>query len=147
MLVQQEQYGAIQIAPSSAISRRFDASLSGVMRRDRNHPSIVIWCLLNEMWDGPQFRHAVQSLPLVKHLDDTRLVWLGSGGFDMQFSQGSLSNPGAMEWQHLMGNETPGGPGLSYSADDGRMLTNQAPVKADIHPYQPGRHTAAEIER
>lgn len=147
MLVQQEHYGAIQIAPSTALSRRFDASLSGVMRRDRNHPSIVIWCLLNEMWDGPQFRHAVQSLPLVKHLDDTRLVWLGSGGFDMQFSQGSLSNPGAMEWQHLMGSETPGGPGLSYSADYGRMLTNQAPVKADIHPYQPVPHTAAEIER
>ena len=147
ILVQQEHYGGIQIAPSPDLARRFDASLSGVIRRDRNHPSIAIWCLLNEMWDGPQFRHGVQALPLVKFLDDTRLVWLNSGAFDLQFGQGSLSNPGTTEWQCLMGSEAPGMPGSANWADYGAMLDNQGDIKADIHPYQPVPHTAAEIER
>ena len=59
----------------------------GVIIRDGNHPSIVTWCLLNEMFDGPQFHHAASSLPLLKSLYDTRLMWLNSGGFDMTFSQ------------------------------------------------------------
>jgi len=151
ILVQQEHYGAQHFGPddgSPEMNRRFDDSISGVIRRDRNHPSIVIWCLLNEIWDGPQFRHAVQSLPMVKFLDDTRLVWLGSGGFDLQFSQGSLSNPGATDWQCLMGNETPGGPNFPFSWPDyAAMLDNKFDVKADIHPYQSIPHTVAEIQR
>lgn len=151
ILVQQEHYGAQHFGPddgSADMLRRFDASISGVIRRDRNHPSIVIWCLLNEVWDGAQFQHAAKSLPLVKSLDDTRIVWLGSGGFDLQFSQGSISNPGATEWQCLMGNETPAGANYPFSwADYGAMLDNKLEVKADIHPYQSIPHTFAEIQR
>ena len=147
VLVQQEHYGGIQITPSPELTRRFDASVSGMIRRDRNHPSIAIWCLLNEMWDGPQFRHGVETLPLVKFLDDTRLVQLNSGAFDLQFGQGSLSNPGATEWQFLMGSEAPGKSGSSNWADYGAMLDNKFDVKSDIHPYQPVPHTAVDIQR
>jgi hypothetical protein len=142
ILVQQEHYGAIQMADTPEMPGRFDASLAGVLRRDRNHPSIVIWCLLNEISAGPQFQHAVESLPLVKYLDDTRVVWLNSGGFDMQLAQGSVSNPGSTGWEYLLGNERPDGPVTSHAMSGG-----QAEIKADIHPYQPVPHTAVEIER
>ena len=148
VLVQQEHYGAVHMADGPAMPRRFDDSIGGVIRRDRNHPSIVIWGVLNEILDGAQFRHAVGSLPLLKHLDDTRVYWLNSGGFDLDLSQGSMSNPGAKEWQHLMGSENPDGLRIPFSWPAyTAMVGGTAPVKADLHPYQPIPHTAAEIER
>jgi hypothetical protein len=142
ILVQQEHYGAVAMADTPEMPGRFDQSIAGVIRRDRNHPSIVLWCLLNEINAGPQLRHAADSLPLVKFLDDTRVVWLNSGGFDLQLSQGSLSNPGATDWEHLIGNERPNGPATSHA-----MTAGQTEIKADIHPYQPVPHTAVEIDR
>ena len=45
------------------MAERFDESILGMVRRDRNHPSVTIWGLLNETPDGPVFRHAVGVLP------------------------------------------------------------------------------------
>ena len=147
MLVWQENLSGIQITPSPDLERRFTDSLVGMIRRDRNHPSIVMWCLMNEMWDGPQFRHGVASLPLIKYLDDTRVYYLNSGGFDMQMSIGSISNPGATEWEYLMGSERPDGPSLRYPEEYGVMQANAGDIKGDIHAYQSVPHTQAEIER
>jgi hypothetical protein len=157
ILVQQEHYGAFWMTPSPEFGRRFDASISGVIRRDRNHPSIVIWGLLNEMGilgresDLIQFRHAVQSLPLVKSLDNTRLILLNSGGFDLQFGQGSISNPGSTEWQCLMGSEAPGKPGKTDSVDwmayYNEMCDNKVDIKADHHYYPVVPFTAPDIQR
>ena len=150
ILVQQEHYGAIQIAPTPEMGPRFDASISGMIRRDRNHPSIVIWGLLNEAGmagDLAQFRHGVRSLPLVKYLDDTRLVSLNSGGFDMQFGQASMSNPGAADWQFLMGGEAPGKPGfVDWWADFSAMSYNKLDFKSDMHFYPPAPHTTPIID-
>ena len=41
------------------MAEHFDRSYDEMIRRDRNHPSVVIWGLLNETYDGPVFRHAV----------------------------------------------------------------------------------------
>ena len=41
------------------MAERFDAAVGELIRRDRNHPSVVMWGLLNETHDGPAFRHAV----------------------------------------------------------------------------------------
>ena len=41
-----------------------------------------MWGLLNETGPGNVFRQAVASLPLVRRLDDSRVVLLGSGRFD-----------------------------------------------------------------
>lgn len=147
MLVWQEHFGGIQITPSPDLERRFEASVVGMLRRDRNHPSVVMWGLMNEMWEGPQFSQGVAMLPLVKYLDDTRLVFLNSGGFDMNLANGSVSNPGATEWEYLMGSERPDGPNLRYPEEYIIMQANAGDIKADIHHYQSVPHTAAEIER
>lgn len=148
ILVQQEHYGAVHLADGPGMPGRFDNSIGGVIRRDRNHPSIVIWGVLNEILDNAHFRHAASSLPRLKHLDDTRVYSLNSGGFDLDMSQGSLSNPGAKEWQHLMGNESPDGPKIPFSWPAyAAMVGGTAPVKSTLHPYQSIPHTAAEIER
>ena len=61
--------------------RAFRSRITEMIMRDRNHPSVVMWGLLNETSDGPVFRHAVDMLPLVRSLDDTRVVMLNSGLF------------------------------------------------------------------
>ena len=55
---------------------------AAMIRRDRNHPSVAIWGLLNETFDGPVFRQAVGFLPKLRALDPTRLVLLSSGRWD-----------------------------------------------------------------
>ena len=76
-----------------------------MVRRDRNHPSVVIWGLLNETYDGPVFRHAVGYLRRLRALDDTRLVLLSSGRWDGDLAVGSVSNPGEATWRHEWGSE------------------------------------------
>lgn len=93
----------------SKMPGRFDNSMLGIVARDRNHPSIVIWGLLNETIDGPVFRHAYNSLGKLRLLDDSRLVLLNSGRWDGIISVGSLSNPKSMEWEPVWGKETEGG--------------------------------------
>ncbi len=82
LMVYDECYAAWCVAPSPHSASRWNQSTAGMIRRDRNHPSVVIWGLLNETLDGPVFAHAMDSLEFVKQLDDTRVVMLNSGRFD-----------------------------------------------------------------
>ncbi|MFH1264636.1 MAG: glycoside hydrolase family 2 TIM barrel-domain containing protein, partial [Planctomycetota bacterium] len=82
LLVYQESFASSPIADSPKMGQRFDRSVAELIRRDRNHPSVVIWGLLNEARDGPAFRHAVAMLPRIRELDDSRLVLLNSGRWD-----------------------------------------------------------------
>ncbi|MHB8958781.1 MAG: glycoside hydrolase family 2 TIM barrel-domain containing protein [Candidatus Limnocylindrales bacterium] len=113
MLVYEECYAAWCLGDSPGMPERFDRSTSAMIRRDRNHPSVAIWGLLNETRDGPVFRQAVAFLPKLRALDPTRLVLLASGRWDAQPSIGSVSNPGGMEWEHAWGVEAPGAPAVS----------------------------------
>jgi len=119
VMVYQESYATWQMQESPRLEELFDRSWAELIRRDRNHPSIVAWGLLNETAEGRLFRHAVDCLGLVRSLDDTRLVSLSSGRWDNDYTIGSLSNPGSDRW------ETP---------------------LRDVHMYPPVPHTEGIIQ-
>lgn len=89
LMVYEESHASWMLQDSPQLAERMDRSLTGMILRDRNHPSVVMWGLLNETGEGKVFRHAVAALPLLRRLDDSRLVVLGSGRFD---APGNLVN-------------------------------------------------------
>ena len=82
LMVYEESYAAWLLGDSPRMAERYDESVLGMVRRDRNHPSVVIWGLLNETPEGPVFRHAAGVLPRLRQLDDSRMVMLNSGRWD-----------------------------------------------------------------
>jgi len=82
LLVYEEAYAAWLLGDGPHMARRWDESTFGMIRRDRNHPSVVIWGLLNETRAGAVFRHAAACLPRLRKLDETRMVFLNSGRWD-----------------------------------------------------------------
>lgn len=137
LMVYEENYAAWCMNDSPKMAERFDRSLAEMVRRDRNHPSVVIWGLLNETPDGPIFRHAVDSLEPLRALDTSRLVLLGSGRWDGQFGIGSLSNPGSHAWEHAWGTESPDVHEQSHWGAFGGYLTGAG----DAHVYPATPHT------
>lgn len=105
LMVYEECFAGWCLEDSPKMAERYNRSTSAMIRRDRNHPSVAIWGLLNETPDGPVFRQAVGFLPALRKLDPTRLVLLGSGRWDGQWNIGSASNPGSNEWQPVWGVE------------------------------------------
>ena len=106
LMVYEECFAGWSLGDSPKMAERFDHATRAMILRDRNHPSIVMWGLLNETKDGAVFRHAVDALPLVRAVDDTRLVMLNSGRFD-KTAIGSLANPGANAWQDVLDEQHP----------------------------------------
>ncbi|MBN2022068.1 MAG: hypothetical protein JW809_04680 [Pirellulales bacterium] len=96
LMVYEESYAGWCMAYSAKFAERYDESILGMVQRDRNHPCITIFGLLNETFDGPVFRHAVAFLPRLREHDDTRLILLNSGKWDVLRSAAGLtswSNP------------------------------------------------------
>lgn len=118
LLVYQENYASWLMDASPQLAERFQRAMKAMVKRDRNHPSIVIWGVLNETHRGEVFDQGEASLSLIRQLDDTRVVLLSSGNWDG--SERTFANPGINEWQDLL---------------------------ADQHPYQPLPHTAAVIHK
>ncbi|MBI3920007.1 MAG: glycoside hydrolase family 2 [Armatimonadetes bacterium] len=102
LLVYEESYASQSMDDTPKLADRFDRSVAELIKRDRNHPSVVMWGLLNEASDNPSFRHAVGMLPLVRFFDDTRVVMLNSGRYDGKLEIGALSNPGASDWENVL---------------------------------------------
>ena len=115
LMMYQENYASWFMEQSPKMAERFDRATLAMVKRDRNHPSIVIWGLLNETPKGPVVDQAIAALPLVRKLDDTRMVLLNSGGYD---GTSAFANPGDWKWQTDL---------------------------ADQHPYQPLPHNAGVI--
>ena len=103
LLVYEETRAAWLLHDSPRLAEHFDRSMREMILRDRNHPCVAIWGLLNETQDGPTFAHAAGMLPLVRALDPTRLVLLSSGRWDGDWSIGSVSNPGNATWDNEWG--------------------------------------------
>ncbi len=110
LLVYEETLAAWLLGDSPKMKERFESCVREMILRDRNHPSVAIWGMLNETKDGPVFREAVSALALVRSLDETRLVLLSSGRFDGHLDIGSVSNPGSSAWEPTWGEEAPGAP-------------------------------------
>ena len=115
LMMYQENYASWFMEPSPRMVERFNRSTLAMVKRDRNHASIVIWGLLNETPNGPIVQQATAVLPLVRALDDTRMVLLNSGGYDRT---SAFANPNVAKWQTDL---------------------------ADQHPYQPLPHGAGVI--
>ena len=109
LLVYQEPLGGWLLKDSPQMKERYEISVREMVLRDRNHPSVAMWGMLNETEDGPVFREAVSALSLVRSLDDTRLVLLSSGRFDGHLEIGSACNPGSSAWEPTWGKEAPDG--------------------------------------
>jgi hypothetical protein len=137
LLVYAESAAANPMADTPQMPERFDRSVAEMIRRDRNHPSVVIWGLLNETFDGPVFRHATQMLPLVRSLDETRVVALNSGRWDGCLDIGSFCNPDASGWDCYLGAEAPDGDRSRMTAPGGYCLK-----MGDVHAYPRVPHTA-----
>ena len=108
LMVYEESLAGWVLGDSPKMKERYNFSIREMVLRDRNHPSVVMWGMLNETRDGPVFREAVAALKLVRSLDDSRLVLLSSGRWDGQLSIGSVSNPRSSDWEHVWGKEAPG---------------------------------------
>ena len=119
LMVIQQASSSWHMGDSPAMPERFDRSLLGIVRRDRNHPCVALWYLLNESHDGPVFRYAAEKLlPKLRALDNSRLCLLNSGRWDREQSVNSLSRPGSKIWDVEMN---------------------------DIHNYLPVPHRTADI--
>jgi hypothetical protein len=130
LMVYEENYASWCLGDSPQMAERYDRSYTEMIKRDRNHPSVVIWGMLNETPDGPVFRHAVAASKLVRSLDETRLLILNSGRFDYHLDIGSLCNPGRTQWECLLGDQGPNGkPGPSHG------VCGYIENSGDIHCY------------
>jgi hypothetical protein len=146
LLVYEEPASSWLLADSPQMATRFDRSLREMVRRDRNHPSVVIWGLLNETRDGAVFRHAVAALATVRDLDETRLVLLSSGRWDADLSIGSVANPGQRAWQHEWGRESPATRPDEPGAPAGPDRFALVPGAGDLH-YYPRLPESPEVQR
>jgi hypothetical protein len=89
---------------------RFGVTLNQIVRRDRNHPSLVMWGTLNETPEMSIFNEAKDRLTALRAIDDTRLVVISSGRFEHSFTTASMSNPGSKTWDVYLGGEDPVNP-------------------------------------
>ena len=121
LLVYEESYAAWLLHDSPKMKDRYELSVREMILRDRNHPSIAVWGMLNETFDGPVFREAVSALSLVRSLDPGRLVLLSSGRWDGHQAIGSVSNPGSSEWECVWAKEAPGAATLPVREDNQKV--------------------------
>lgn len=108
--------------------------LRAIIKRDRNHPCITVWGLLNETQLAPPYdevcRAAMDALPAVRELDPTRLVLFSSGRWDARADIGSVSNPYTDIWQTLWNGE---GQGENVKASLEKGVGHE--IMGDIHFY------------
>ncbi len=139
LLVYEESYAAWLLHDSPRMKDLYELSVREMILRDRNHPSVAVWGMLNETFDSPTFREAVSALKLVRSLDPMRLVLLSSGRWDGQMSIGSVSNPDSSEWECVWAKESPGAGTLPVLQDTKARWSHEVggyvESMGDVHFY------------
>ena len=137
LMVYEESYAGWFLEPSPKMAERFDREISEMILRDRNHPSIVMWGLLNETSDGALLRHAIKTLPKVRALDETRIVMLNSGLFTFVPRHDSLE--GISMWRGEVGQE----PNFTFNGGNARIEAVGVvwePGRLGLHPGARGEY-------
>jgi len=138
LMVYEEPCSSWFLEDSPRMKEYFNRSMIEMIRRDRNHPSIVIWGVLNENFGGPVFHHAVSALALIRDLDPSRVVILNSGRCD-GFTDGFASGAAEFKvWRSPMPSDSnlTGNQSRSLISDPGILW---APGLIGLHPG-PGGH-------
>lgn len=78
LVLQEPAIGWVNADPE--LPRRMRAELDWMVARDRHHPSIILWGVLNEL-SGKAYRHAELLARHLARLDPERPVLVDSGGF------------------------------------------------------------------
>ncbi len=122
LMVYSETFASWYLCDSENTELYFNRTWDAALMRDYNHPSLVIWGLLNETFAGQAHEAAKAYLPRLRQFDDTRVVILSSGKFVRDFETGCFANPGACEWEKVWG-------------DDGRVEPGKDGQIGDYHIY------------
>lgn len=118
------------LGESPNMKRIFDSMTIEMIQRDRNHPCVTIWGLINETPNNELYKNARDFLANVRELDDTRLVLLASGRWDCEMQTGSVCNARSLTWEHQWGAEAEG-----TDLIGGPVGAGYAPRMGDIHMY------------
>jgi hypothetical protein len=137
LMAYEENLASWLLAESPQMTERFDSDLREMVLRDRNHPSVVIFGMVNEMGNGALAKHSVASLGLLRSLDDSRLVLQQSGRWDGQYNVGSVCNPGGSQWEFMWGVESPDYKGTAKNGPWGGYFEGAG----DAHVYPTVPHT------
>ncbi|NLZ36362.1 MAG: hypothetical protein GX897_02635 [Clostridiales bacterium] len=137
LLVYQEPISSWMLQDSPMAKELYLENLYSLVKRDRSHPSVVIWGLLNETPAnepfGMAFEAAKDCLDELTEIDNTRLILLNSGRFDGYRGVGSLCNPGAQSWQCIWNEEEEGSnEKIDYRPGDPGGLFRRM---GDMHAY------------
>ena len=135
LMVYQEHRGAWLLGDSPRATEFFDLSLLESVKRDRNHASFTVIGLLNETYDNDAYRAAINSLPKIRKIDNTRLVVLSSGRWDFNLRVGSYANPFCDTFECGWGEEDPNHPTEKTNWAPGDLLMPMPAGIGDVHIY------------
>lgn len=116
---------------------RFCESVSELLLRDRHHPSLTVFGLLNETENVPEkvvFNDTARDrLPAFRALAPDILFMYHSGRWDAKRDIASASNPGSAQWDAWMGDEAAGAPPEPCKKPKDGMMNHAG--RGDIHLY------------